>query len=186
MEPAARSPIRATWWCRCRTRAGRCMCRWGSPRIRRCSRGAAGAHRRAARRADAGRRVQRELQRISGGGRAPRRGGDGCAFEQVQALCQAGRNGIWPYVLRNLVRPLWLSRPGQLADVVLGNPPWVAYRHLSAELKPRLRDACSGMNLWVGAAGHVAGSVRAVLGAGGSSSTSSPAGGSPLCFRGRR
>ena len=75
-------------------------------------------------------------------------------FEQLQGLYRAGRDGIWPYVLRNLVRPLWLSRPAQRADVVLGNPPWVAYRHLSAELKPRLRDACMRMNLWVG--GHLA------------------------------
>jgi hypothetical protein len=65
-------------------------------------------------------------------------------------LYETGRNGIWPFVLRNLMRPLWLSRPEQQTDVLLGNPPWVAYRHLSAEMKPRLRDACQRMNLWVG------------------------------------
>jgi hypothetical protein len=48
------------------------------------------------------------------------------------------------------MRPLWLSRPDQRADVLIGNPPWVAYRHLSAEMKPRLRDASRAMNLWVG------------------------------------
>lgn len=48
------------------------------------------------------------------------------------------------------MRPLWLSRPEQQADLVLGNPPWIAYRHLSAEMKPRLREACQYMNLWVG------------------------------------
>ena len=97
-------------------------------------------------------RVQRDLQRIPGV-TAPDAAAMTRTFEQLQALYKAGRNGIWPYVLRNLVRPLWLSRPAQLADVVLGNPPWVAYRHLSAELKPRLRDACKRMNLWVG--GHL-------------------------------
>ncbi len=75
-------------------------------------------------------------------------------FAQLQDLYRAGRDGIWPYVFRNLVRPLWLSRPAQQADVLIGNPPWVAYRHLSAELKTRLRDACQAMNLWVG--GHLA------------------------------
>jgi len=48
------------------------------------------------------------------------------------------------------MRPLWLSRPEQHADVLLGNPPWIAYRHLSVEMKPRLRSACRQMNLWVG------------------------------------
>jgi hypothetical protein len=48
------------------------------------------------------------------------------------------------------MRPLWLSRPDQQADVLLGNPPWIAYRHLSTEMKPRLRSACRQMNLWVG------------------------------------
>lgn len=71
-------------------------------------------------------------------------------FSRLRELYDTGRNGIWPFVLRNLTRPLWLSRPEQLADVLLGNPPWVAYRHLSAEMKPRLREACQRMNLWVG------------------------------------
>jgi SAM-dependent methyltransferase len=71
-------------------------------------------------------------------------------FARLKALKESGRNGIWPFVLRNLIRPVWLSRPDQRADVVIGNPPWVAYRHLSAETRPRLRDACQAMNLWVG------------------------------------
>jgi hypothetical protein len=71
----------------------------------------------------------------------------GQTFSRLRALKQSGRNGIWPFVLRNLIRPVWLSRPDQRADVVIGNPPWVAYRHLSPEMKPRLRDACRAMNL---------------------------------------
>ena len=74
----------------------------------------------------------------------------GKTFTRLQILYRAGRNGIWPFVLRNLVRPVWLSREDQRADVLVGNPPWVAYRHLSAEMKTRLRDACQAMNLWVG------------------------------------
>jgi SAM-dependent methyltransferase len=74
----------------------------------------------------------------------------GKTFARLQSLKEAGRNGIWPFVLRNLIRPVWLSRPDQRADVVIGNPPWVAYRHLSPEMKPRLRDACQAMNLWIG------------------------------------
>jgi hypothetical protein len=48
------------------------------------------------------------------------------------------------------MRPLWLSRPEQLADVLIGNPPWIAYRYLSAEMKTRLRAASQQMDLWVG------------------------------------
>jgi hypothetical protein len=71
-------------------------------------------------------------------------------FDRLAGLYKAGKNHIWPYVLRNLVRPLWLSQPGQRADVVLGNPPWIAYRFLSAEMKINLREACMPLNLWVG------------------------------------
>jgi len=71
-------------------------------------------------------------------------------YGRLRELYDTGRNGIWPFVLRNLMRPLWLSRPEQQADVLLGNPPWIAYRHLSAEMKPRLRSVCRQMNLWVG------------------------------------
>ena len=71
-------------------------------------------------------------------------------FERLLALYDAGRNHIWPYVLRNLVRPLWLSRPDHRADVVLGNPPWIAYRFLSPEMKTNLREACLPLGLWVG------------------------------------
>ena len=71
-------------------------------------------------------------------------------YKRLRELYDTGRNGIWPFVLRNLMRPLWLSRPEQQADVLLGNPPWIAYRHLSAEMRPRLRSACRQMNLWVG------------------------------------
>jgi len=70
--------------------------------------------------------------------------------ERLRGLYDTGRNGIWPFVLRNLMRPLWLSRPEQRADVLIGNPPWIAYRHLSAEMKLRLRSASRQMNLWVG------------------------------------
>jgi hypothetical protein len=71
-------------------------------------------------------------------------------YKRLHELYRTGRNGIWPFVLRNLMRPLWLSRPEQRADVVIGNPPWIAYRYLSAEIRPRLRAACRAMNLWVG------------------------------------
>jgi hypothetical protein len=93
--------------------------------------------------------VERALFRI--GGVAER---DAAAmadtYERLHELYSSGRNGIWPFILRNLMRPRWLSRPDQQADVLIGNPPWVAYRHLSPEMKARLRAACQQMGLWVG------------------------------------
>ncbi len=59
-------------------------------------------------------------------------------------------NGIWTFILRNLSRPVWLSREDQRADVLVGNPPWISYRHLSPEMKQRLRTASLGYDLWVG------------------------------------
>jgi SAM-dependent methyltransferase len=93
--------------------------------------------------------VARSLSRIDGVA-APDAAAMAETYEHLSELYRSGRNGIWPFVLRNLMRPLWLSRPDQQADVLIGNPPWIAYRHLSPEMKPRLRDACRRMNLWVG------------------------------------
>lgn len=71
-------------------------------------------------------------------------------FARLQALYRAGRDGIWLFVFRNLVRPVWLSRAEQRADVLIGNPPWIVYRHLSPAMKARLRDGLQGYGLWVG------------------------------------
>jgi hypothetical protein len=48
------------------------------------------------------------------------------------------------------MRPLMLARDDQRADVLLGNPPWVAYRHLSREMQGRVKAASTAMNLWSG------------------------------------
>ena len=71
-------------------------------------------------------------------------------YAAMLALKRAGRDGIWPFVLRNLVQPLALSRADQRADLLLGNPPWIAFRHLSAAMQARLRPASQEMGLWVG------------------------------------
>jgi len=71
-------------------------------------------------------------------------------FARLQALLKAGRNGIWTFVFRNLVRPVWLSRAEQRADVLVGNPPWIVYRHLSPGMKDRLREALREYELWIG------------------------------------
>jgi SAM-dependent methyltransferase len=71
-------------------------------------------------------------------------------FAQLKQLYLDDRNGIWTFVLRNLLRPVWLSHPDHRADVLVGNPPWIVYRHMSAAMKDRLREALQSYNLWVG------------------------------------
>jgi hypothetical protein len=71
-------------------------------------------------------------------------------FAHIARLREQDRNHIWTFVLRNLLRPVWLSHPDHRVDVLIGNPPWIVYRHLSAEMKDRLREALNSYNLWVG------------------------------------
>lgn len=72
-----------------------------------------------------------------------------------QVLCDlhdTGRNHIWGYYLRNLARPLWLARPGNRVDVLVGNPPWLSYRFMSARMKTDFRAMSSDRGFWAGAA----------------------------------
>lgn len=74
----------------------------------------------------------------------------GRTFAQLKQLFLDGRNHIWTFVLRNVVRPVWLAHPDHRADVLIGNPPWIVYRHLSPQMKERLREALQSYGLWVG------------------------------------
>ena len=96
--------------------------------------------------------VGRALRRIEGATAAD---ADALAetFAQLQVLFRSGRNGIWTFVFRNLARPVWLSRQEQRADVMVGNPPWIVYRHLSPGMKDRMREALRSYGLWEGAIG---------------------------------
>jgi hypothetical protein len=65
-------------------------------------------------------------------------------------LCRRGRDSVWTYVARNLSRPLALSFGAGWANVVVGNPPWVAFRHMSADLQTRFRELAKGEHVYVG------------------------------------
>lgn len=77
---------------------------------------------------------------------------DGCilrdTYEVMHRLQKEGRNHIWGYVARNLARPVWLSSEAQKADVVIGNPPWLAFRHMKGELQERYRSEASAARVW--------------------------------------
>jgi hypothetical protein len=75
----------------------------------------------------------------------------GATYVIYDRLRREGRNSIWSYVARNLSRPLAYAHAGSpWANVVVGNPPWVAYRHMSADLQKRFREISRGENVHVG------------------------------------
>ena len=57
-------------------------------------------------------------------------------IDALQTLHKEGRNHIWAYYTRNLVRPVALSR-GKV-DVVIGNPPWLNYNQTVSTLRTEL------------------------------------------------
>jgi len=71
-------------------------------------------------------------------------------YKQLCGLHDQGRNHIWGYYIRNLARPLSYTRPGGRVDVLVGNPPWLAYRHMPPEIQTRYEAMASARRLWAG------------------------------------
>jgi len=71
-------------------------------------------------------------------------------YQHLCDLRAAGRDHIWGYVVRNQARPAWLSSKDQRADVIIGNPPWLAYRFMSGVMQIRFREECQQRGIWVG------------------------------------
>lgn len=57
---------------------------------------------------------------------------------------------MWGYYVRNLARPLSFTRPEHQADVLVGNPPWLAYRHMPDVLQKRYQALAKPRGLWAG------------------------------------
>lgn len=72
-------------------------------------------------------------------------------FEILCELYDENRNHIWGYYIRNLARPRWLSKEENRVDVIVGNPPWLAYRYMPSGLKGAFKTRNQERNLWVGA-----------------------------------
>ncbi|WP_081495109.1 N-6 DNA methylase [Mycolicibacterium chubuense] len=73
--------------------------------------------------------------------------------ETFKLLCDLhaeGRDHIWSFFVRNQVRPLWFSLPGRKVDVLIGNPPWVSYRHMTEAMQSKFQSFCTQRNLWHG------------------------------------
>jgi len=71
-------------------------------------------------------------------------------YKTFDNLRREGRDSVWTYVARNLSRPLALSFGAGWANVVVGNPPWVAFRHMSPDLQKRFRELAKGERVYVG------------------------------------
>ncbi len=67
----------------------------------------------------------------------------------LQKLHDEGRDHIWAYYTRNLVRPVALSR-GK-ADVIVGNPPWLNYNKTASTLRQALEEQSKNLyGIWTG------------------------------------
>ena len=70
-------------------------------------------------------------------------------IETLQRLHQHGRNHIWAYYTRNLVRPVVLS--DEKVDVIIGNPPWINYNQTSSILRTELENQSKNTyGIWTG------------------------------------
>ena len=67
----------------------------------------------------------------------------------MERLHSEGRNHIWAYYTRNLVRPVTLAQ--SKVDVIVGNPPWLIYRNTASTLRDELeRQSRDLYNIWAG------------------------------------
>ncbi|WP_203717745.1 N-6 DNA methylase [Asanoa siamensis] len=74
-------------------------------------------------------------------------------LETFAAMCRLhdeGRNHIWSYYIRNLARPVWLALRENRVDVLIGNPPWLSYRHMPIDMQKLFKDLSSDRGIWHG------------------------------------
>ena len=68
---------------------------------------------------------------------------------EMRKLHAQGRDHIWAYYTRNLVRPVALSRAK--VDVIIGNPPWINYNQTIDVLRSELEGLSKDRyGIWVG------------------------------------
>ena len=73
----------------------------------------------------------------------------GATIATMQRLHERGRDHIWAYYTRNMVRPVALSRAK--VDVVIGNPPWINYNQTADVLRTELQNLSrTRYGIWAG------------------------------------
>lgn len=71
-------------------------------------------------------------------------------FATMHRLHHQGRDHIWSYYVRNMARPMWMARESNRVDLLLGNPPWLAYRHMPGDMQSTFRTMSERRSLWAG------------------------------------
>ncbi len=70
-------------------------------------------------------------------------------IDAMQRLHAEGRDHIWAYYTRNLVRPVALSH--SKVDVIVGNPPWINYNQTVSILRTELeKQSKNEYGIWAG------------------------------------
>lgn len=74
-------------------------------------------------------------------------------FETWVGLQRTQRDRIWGYYVRNVARPVWLARPANRVDVLVGNPPWLRYSKMTHAMQQRYKELAKPRNLLTGGLG---------------------------------
>ncbi|WBB49782.1 N-6 DNA methylase [Verrucosispora sp. WMMA2044] len=74
-------------------------------------------------------------------------------FDTMRRLQNEGRNHIWGYYVRNLIRPLWLSEKPNKVDVLVGNPPWLRFSKMTKPMQDRYKGLAGERGLLSGGLG---------------------------------
>ena len=70
-------------------------------------------------------------------------------IDKLKDLHDKGRDHIWAYYTRNLVRPITLAR--NKVDVIVGNPPWINYNQTTDVLRDELVNQSRNVyGIWAG------------------------------------
>jgi len=69
------------------------------------------------------------------------------SLDVLTGLFSAGRDSIWRFIVRNLVRPHILARARDF-DLVIGNPPWLSLRYIkSADYQSFVKDRMAALKI---------------------------------------
>ena len=69
--------------------------------------------------------------------------------EQMRKLQAIGRDHVWAYYLRNMVRPAVIAE--QRVDAIVGNPPWLTYNQSADIVREELVNLSrNSYGIWVG------------------------------------
>lgn len=71
-------------------------------------------------------------------------------FAVLRRLVDTGRNHIWAYYVRNLIRPLWMSLPENHVTHLVGNPPWLRYSKMTETMQGMYRRLSAERDLTSG------------------------------------